>query len=313
MNPILIHRWPVACIRKTNAAVPFIIGRRRVVEPNLKMRPFVVSGWISGILTIKFPIAFIAGFLCQTGTLKAVNTVLFDASQKIELTAEGTTSDTFVTRGYRIKVTRDKLFTGGISSTPIGRNLRVLWPAGMEVQGVTSGPVTSKAILTIERVDGQTFSVNAFTLKLLANTFGAGGSVEVMPLFDGEDGLPDPVAFDVTGFYNMSYSFSPTQFNGKGYNSYKFVLYADYAITRLTLSDPSPPAPAPPKPVLTMLSATDAKISWPVSAYDYTLQTSTDLKTGSWVANFGQTVVESGFNVVYFTASDPCRFFRLSN
>ncbi len=313
MNPILIHRWSTGCNRGADAAAPFIPCRRGAAGSNPKGQSPGLISRLSAIPTIRFPIAFVAGFLCQIGTLKAVNTVLFDASQKIDLTAAGTTSDTFVTRGYRIKVTRDKLFTGGISSTPIGRNLRVLWPAGMEVQGVTSGPVQSKAILMIERVDGQTFSVNAFTLKLLANTFGAGGSVEVMPLIDGEDGLPDPVAFDVTGFYNMSYSFSPTQFNGKGYNSYKFVLYADYAITSLTLTDPSQPAPAPPKPMLTMLSATDAKISWPVSAYDYTLQTSTDLKTGSWVANYGHPVVESGFNVVYFTASDPCRFFRLSN
>jgi hypothetical protein len=310
MNPVLIRRSSVGCTRGAHAATPFIIARRGRAESKLISAS---SGETSRLKPMKSLIALILAHLCLIGSLHAVTNVLFDASQDIRLSAEGTTSDTFVTRGYRIQVTKDKLFTGGVGLTvPIGRNLRVLWPAGMEVQGVTSGPMLSKAKLTITRVDGQPFSITAFTLKLLANTYGAGGAVEVMPLIDGEDGLPDPVAFDVTGFYSMSYSFNPTQFSGQNYDSYQFTLYVDYAITSLTLVDRSPSPPTPPRPMITAQAGGNAKISWPVNGYDYTLQTCTDLESGSWVANFGETVVEGGFNVVHFVPTDPRRFFRLS-
>jgi hypothetical protein len=46
-------------------------------------------------------------------------------------------------------------------------------------------------------------------------------------LLDEEDGLPDPAMFNVTGFYNQVFSFTPTQLNG--FDSYKVTLYEDFA------------------------------------------------------------------------------------
>jgi hypothetical protein len=264
--------------------------------------------------------AIILALLCQIGSLKlqAVNTVLFNGSQIMQLTAEGTTSDTFSTEGYIITVTRDKLFTGGLGMpVPIGRNLRVFWPNGMEVQGVTSGPVQSKANLSIRRVDGNPFAITAFTVKLLASTAGAGGSIEVMPLIQGEDGLNDPVAFNVSGPYGYSFPpFTPTQFVGHNYDSYKFTLYVDYAIMSLTLVDgsqPPPPAPAPPMLSITQSSDAGYRISWPLNGFDYKLQTSVDLENGPWTPLVSIRHIEGDDNVVDGVFADTQRYFRLSN
>ena len=113
----------------------------------------------------------------------AASTVFFDSSQVATDVASGVTSDTISSSGYLFTYTRDKLFTGG-TGEPIGRSVRVPWPEGVEAQAVTTPPpgVTDhKAQITLQRVDGDVFDLTAFTAKLLANTFGTGGSIEIMP------------------------------------------------------------------------------------------------------------------------------------
>jgi hypothetical protein len=170
--------------------------------------------------------------------------VFFDDAQIATPVASGVTWDTISSNGYLFTYTRDKLFTGGIGPDPIGRTVRVPWPAGVEAQAVTTPPpgVTDyKARLTLQRVDGEVFDLTAFTAKLLANTAGAGADFEIMPKLRGEDGFNDPLYFNANGYYGSSFSYDTTpNYLGstallKGFDEYVITLYVDYALTALTL------------------------------------------------------------------------------
>lgn len=175
---------------------------------------------------------------------KAESTIFFDPCQIATLEDSGVTSDTISSRGFLFTYTRDKLFTGG-TGQPIGRPVRIPWPDGVEAQAVTTPPpgVTDyKARITIRRVDGHVFDFTAFTAKLLANTAGAGGAIEIMPLVNGEDAFADPLYFDVTGYYGQTFSYdtTPNPWGSTalltGYDTYKVALYVDFAFVALTLN-----------------------------------------------------------------------------
>ncbi len=179
-------------------------------------------------------------------------TVFFNSSQVATPVNSGVTSDTVSSNGYLFTYTRDKLFTGGLGH-PIGRTTHVNWPQGVEAQAVTTPPpgVTDyKARLTISRVDGAVFDLISFRAMLLANTAATGAAFEIMPLVDGEDAFNDPIYFDATGYYGMSffYSESPNPWGStlllKGYDTYKVGLFVDYAFTGLTLEGPAIPCPS---------------------------------------------------------------------
>ncbi len=176
----------------------------------------------------------------------ALTTTFFNAAQVASPVSTDTTSETISSEGYLFTYTRDNLFTGGIGlTTPIGRQVRVPWPDGVEAQAVTVGPV-GPAQVGIKRVDGAVFDLMAFSFELLANTGGAGASIEVMPKLNGEDALNDPVALDATGYYSSSFSYAPSLL---GYDAYQFSLYVDFALTGLTLADASVAGPPPTVPL----------------------------------------------------------------
>lgn len=176
----------------------------------------------------------------------AAVTVYFDPSQIATLVEEGTTFDTISCEGYLFTYTRDKLFTGG-GSVPIGRPVRVPWPDGIEAQYVTAGPAPGKAKITIRRIDGGLFDLTSFTARLLANA-GAGRAIEIVPVLNGEEPLNDPLFFDVSGNYgnDFSYDTSPNPLGSTAalvnYDTYMINLTLDYALTSLTLTDPSLPS-----------------------------------------------------------------------
>lgn len=176
-------------------------------------------------------------------TARAETTDFFSPCQTASLVTSGVTFDTVSSRGYLFTYTRDKLFTGGTGHV-IGRSVRIPWPDGVEAQAVTTPPpgVTDyKARITIQRVDGAVFDLTSFTAKLLANTGGAGGAIEIMPLVNGEDAFNDPLYFDATGFYGQTFSYdtSPNPWGSTalltGYDTYKVALYVDFAFIALSL------------------------------------------------------------------------------
>jgi len=175
----------------------------------------------------------------------AVVTVYFSPDQVATLVNSGVTSDQISCAGYMFTYTRDKLFTGG-GSIPIGRPVRVQWPDGIEAQYVTAGPNPGKAQIRVRRVDGGLFDLTAFTAMLLANA-GAGRAIEIVPLLNGTEPLNDPLFFDVSGNYGNSFSYdtSPNPLGSTAalvnYDEYAINLTLDYALTALTLTDPSLP------------------------------------------------------------------------
>lgn len=187
-----------------------------------------------------------------SGTANAITTSFFNSSQIATSVASGTTSDTISSSGYIFTYTLDKLFTGYAdgSGTPTGRSVAISWPNGVEAQAVTVGP-TGPAQITIQRIDGNVFDITSFTAKLLANTAATGASFEVMPLLNGNDGFADPLFFDASGYYGSTFSYneSPNYLGStsllKGFDSYTFSLFVDFALTGLTLVDASAPAPVP--------------------------------------------------------------------
>ena len=190
-------------------------------------------------------IRYVGLILCTVGALPASadTTVLFDASQFAMVVDSGVTSDTMATGGYLFTYTRDKLFTGGTGHI-IGRQESVSWPAGLEAQAITTPPpgVTNHhAKMTITRADGNVFDLPAFSMKILANTGGAGATLEIMPLLDGEDAFVDPVFFQATGYWGQVFSYDTTtpSYLGNtalltGFDTYQITLYVDFAITAIT-------------------------------------------------------------------------------
>ena len=206
----------------------------------------------SRVLTQKDTVMFrttlqaLATSFCLTSCIAAhaANTVFFDGSQIATDVTSGVTSDTISSEGYLFTYTRDKLFTGG-TGAPIGRQVRVPWPAGVEAQAVTTPPpgVTDhKAKITLRRVEGDVFDLTAFTARLLANTWGTGGAIEIMPILNGEDAFNDPLYFDVSGSYGNTFSYdtSPNHLGSTalltGYDRYDITLFVDFLLTSLTLN-----------------------------------------------------------------------------
>lgn len=218
------------------------------------------------------------GALINPGAAQAATAVFFDSSQSTNLVASGTTSDTIGTEGYLFTVTRDKLFTGGVGLTnPVGRYIRVPWPDGLEAQAVTAGPVLSAARITIQRQDGLPFALESFIVQLLANTAGAGGSLEIMPLLNGEDGLPNPFTYDATGYAGRQFTNDTPEL--AGFEAYQMTLYVDYALMRLTVVDASPPRPTLD---LVQLDPATLQLSWPTNAAGYALELATHLSAQAW-------------------------------
>lgn len=198
-------------------------------------------------------IAAIASMSCiPCAPAQADVTVFFNSSQVATPVDSGVTSETISSNGYLFTYTRDKLFTGGMG-VPIGRRERVTWPQGVEAQAVTTPPpgVTDyKARLTISRVDGSVFDLISFRAMLLGNTASTGAEIEIVPMLDGEDGLDDPVTFNVSGYYGMSFFYDESAnpwgstAAWKGFDTYKIGLFVDYAFTSLTLEGDPVPCPS---------------------------------------------------------------------
>lgn len=203
------------------------------------------------------------GALSVSGSAGAVTTTFFDPSQTAILEVSGATFDTLSSNGYLFTYTLDKLFTGG-TGTVIGRTQLVQWPDGLHAQAVTTQPVPTDPVgpaqITISRVDGNVFDLNALTFKLLGNTWATGAELEIAPVLGGNDG--PHVFLDATGVYNQTFSYGTTLpdwrgFNTStltGYDTYTLSLFTDFALTGITLVDASA-APIPEPEIYAMMIA----------------------------------------------------------
>jgi hypothetical protein len=245
--------------------------------------------------------------LAATSLAPAGTTVFFQASQTTNLVSSGTTSDTISSEGYLFTVTRDKLFTGGIGlPDPIGRAVRVPWPAGLEAQAVTSGPVLSKARIDITRQDGQPFAITSFTGQLLANTAGAGGAFEIMPMVNGEDAAANPFTYNASGYTGSTFTYATPEL--AGFDSYKLTLYVDYAVMSLTVVDASQP---PPALEIQPAGAGLVQLSWPVTATGFRLESIASPAGVLWAPVTNDVVTIGEFFTVEVPADESQRLFRL--
>lgn len=261
-------------------------------------------------MAIRKHLLFVPGFvtscciLCAASTSTAVTTVFFNSGQTTNI-VPGQTWDTVTTEGYSFKLSMDKLFTGG-GSEPTGRFLRVKWPDGLEAQAVTSGPVPSSARVDLTRLDGTTFGISSLTFKLLANTAGAGGSLEIMPLIKGQDGRADPFVYDATGYGGQSFTYTTPEL--AGFDAYKMTLYVDFAITSLTAVDASIP---PPYLDVRQIDAQTLHFEWTADAVGYVLESANSLRAPTW-GTVTNAVTEFGGLFMCDVAMDsPEKFYRL--
>lgn len=201
-------------------------------------------------MRVLYPVMMaVLGGLIFTGRGNAMLTTFFSPDQTMTPGTPGVTSDTIYSNGYQFTSTMDKLWSPTPGGPPTGRFTVIHWPDGVQAQAVTTPPpgVTDyKARITINRVDGAVFDLTSFTAKLLANTSGAGGAIEVMPMLNGEDGLNDPVMFSASGFYGQTFYYdeSTPGYLGnttllKNFDAYKLGLYVDFGLISLTLVDDS--------------------------------------------------------------------------
>jgi hypothetical protein len=176
----------------------------------------------------------------------------------------------------------------------------------LEAQAVTTGPNLSPARIDVRREDGQPFAIESFTAKLLANTAGAGGAFEIMPLLNGEDGLPDPLMYDASGYAGNSFTYSTPPLTG--FDAYKVTLYVDFALTRLTVVDASPP---PPTLGIVLVDAQTVELSWPTAAAGYVLEFAPGLPALSWRPVMDPVVIVGDLCTVQVAIPGTHQWFRL--
>jgi hypothetical protein len=249
-----------------------------------------------------------------SGAVQAVTTVFFNSSQSANQVSTNATSDTISSEGYLFTYTRDKFFTGGTTNPP-GRYVRIFWPDGLEAQYVTAGPTPGKAMITIRRVDGNVFDLNAFTAKLLASP-GAGRAFEIVPLLNGEEPLNDPLVFDVSsGYYGSVHSFGTTTPNHFGstaaltnYDAYVINLTLDYALMSLTVVDAKV---SPPVLAISQVDVGLIEITWPGAAINYTLESAASLPATVWSPVTNSVFIKGDQFTVQLEAAESQRMYRL--
>ena len=195
--------------------------------------------------------SLLAAGTCLLGAppTQAVTNAFFSASQTSTLIVSNINAVTIRSGDYLFTYSADGYWSAG-GGTPTGRFFSIFWPAVVQAQAITAGPLLGTgANITLARVDGKLFDLQAFTGKILLNTAGAGGAFEIMPLLTGNDAFPNPLQYDCTGYAGQSFSYTTPPL--AGYDTYKIHMWGDFALTALTLIDTNPPIPPAPSFTIT--------------------------------------------------------------
>lgn len=194
--------------------------------------------WSLGIRSLLLAL-IVSGWMAATRAA-VYTTTFFNASQTSTVISSTINSVTIQSGDYRFTYSVDGYWSPYQGGQPTGRFFSVNWPTGVQAQAITAGPlVGTGANITIKRADGKKFDLRSFTGKILLNTAGAGGAFEIMPLLNGNDGYPDPLQYDCTGYSGMSFPYTPALTN---YDTYKIHMWGDFALTALTIDDTNPPS-----------------------------------------------------------------------
>lgn len=174
---------------------------------------------------------------------QAVTNVFFNASQTSTLVVSNINAVTIRSGDYLFTYSADGYWSAG-GGTPTGRFFSIFWPTGVQAQAITAGPLLGAgANITLTRVDGKLFDLQAFTGEILLNTAGAGGAFEIMPQLNGNDAFNNPLQYDCTGYGGQSFSYTTAL---AGYDTYQIHMWGDFALTALTLIDTNPAVPPAP-------------------------------------------------------------------
>lgn len=243
---------------------------------------------------------------------RAVTNVFFNAAQTATVISSNINAVTLRSGDYLFTHTVDGYWSSYAGGPPTGRFFSVLWPNGVQAQAVTAGPsVGIGANITIKRVDGKLFDLQAFTGKLLANTAGTGGAFEIMPQLNGEDAFNDPAMFDCSGSGGQSFPHTPML---AGYDTYKIHLWVDWALTALTLIDTNsvlPPVINAPRLELQLTQTNTVLLLWPTNSTGFALEQNFDLATTNWVNVTNAASVAGTNNQVVLPRREGNEFFRL--
>src|SRR5512142_2407187 len=108
-------------------------------------------------------------FLLGAPAAPAVTNVFFNASQTSTLIVSNINAVTIRSGDYLFTYSADGYWSAG-GGTPTGRFFSLFWPAGVQAQAITTGPLLGTgANITLKRVDGLLFDLQAFTGKILLN------------------------------------------------------------------------------------------------------------------------------------------------
>ena len=245
------------------------------------------------------------GLLAVASPALAVTNYFFNTSQTATLIVSNINAATIQSGDYRFTYSADGYWSSG-GGAPTGRPFSIFWPTGVQAQAITAGPTTSGARIDIKRQDGQPFAIGSFTARLLANTYGAGGSWEIMPLLNGEDAVPNPFMYNATGYYGQNFSYNTPELTG--FDAYKITLYVDYAFMSLTVVDASLP---PPRLDLFQVAPDLIELSWPADATAYALESATNLPATFWSPVTNNVVINGSLATVQVDTAGSLRLFRL--
>jgi hypothetical protein len=107
--------------------------------------------------------------------------------------------------------------------------------------------------VVVRRTDSLPFDLTSLTFRLFANTAGAGGSLEIMPIYADGSEPPDPIALDATGISGNTFTYSGSVLAPLA-NAQQLTLslYVDFGLMSLQVTDAAPAVPEPPKAALVL-------------------------------------------------------------